>query len=53
MPIRVWVLPQNRTPMLLRAEPELLFDMSGAIGMDLAKTRHALGDVQRELGQSR
>ncbi|MEO8509059.1 MAG: SLC13 family permease [Betaproteobacteria bacterium] len=50
-PIRVWVLPQNRVQMLLRAEPELLFDMSRAIGMDLAKARHALGEVQRELDQ--
>lgn len=48
-PIRVWVLPQHRVHSLLRAEPELLFDLSRAIGRELAKARRALGELQSEL----
>ncbi|MFO1317230.1 MAG: SLC13 family permease [Burkholderiales bacterium] len=50
-PIRAWVLPKNRVQMLLRAEPELLFDVSRAIGIELARARRALGELQRELEQ--
>ena len=50
-PIRVWVLPQHRVHSLLRAEPELMFDLSRAIGRELAKARQALGELQRELEQ--
>lgn len=47
-PIRVWVLPKHRVLTLLRAEPELLFDLSRAIGLELAEARRALAEVQHE-----
>ena len=50
-PIRVWVLPQHRVHSLLRAEPELMFELSRAIGLELANARQALGELQRELEQ--
>ena len=50
-PIRVWVLPKHRVHTLLRAEPELMLAMSRAIGMELARARRALGELQHELEQ--
>jgi anion transporter len=50
-PIRVWVLPKHRVLTLLRAEPELMLDLSRAIGMQLAHARRALGELQRDLEQ--
>jgi di/tricarboxylate transporter/CRP-like cAMP-binding protein len=48
-PIRLWVLPRSRFVPLLRAEPELMLHLSGAVGMDLARTRRILGELQSEL----
>jgi anion transporter len=48
-PIRVWVLPRTRFDALLRGEPELMFHLSAAIGLELAKTRRALAALQRGL----
>jgi di/tricarboxylate transporter/CRP-like cAMP-binding protein len=48
-PLRVWVLPRNRFDALLRGEPELMFHLSATIGLQLAKTRRALGALRREL----
>jgi DASS family divalent anion:Na+ symporter len=48
-PIRLWVLPRARFVPLLRAEPELMLHLSTAVGMDLARTRRALGELQSEL----
>ncbi|MDB5867262.1 MAG: crp 3 [Betaproteobacteria bacterium] len=48
-PIRLWVLPRSRFVPLLRAEPELMLHLSAAVGMDLFRTRRALGDLQSEL----
>ena len=50
-PIRVWVLPKHRVQTLLRAEPELMFALSRAIGLELAHARRALGELLRELEQ--
>ncbi|HEX2828647.1 MAG TPA: SLC13 family permease [Burkholderiales bacterium] len=48
-PIHLWVLPRSRFVPLLRAEPELMLHLSGAVGMDLARTRQILGELQSEL----
>ena len=48
-PIRVWVLPRTRFDALLRGEPELMFHLSAAIGLELAKTRRALAALRRGL----
>lgn len=48
-PLRLWVLPRARFAPLLRAEPELMLHLSTAVGMDLARTRRALGELQGEL----
>jgi CRP-like cAMP-binding protein/di/tricarboxylate transporter len=48
-PIRVWSLPRNRFDALLRSEPGLMLHLSAAIGLELARTRRALGELQREL----
>ena len=50
-PIRAWVLPKHRVQTLLRAEPELMFALSRAIGLELAHARRALGELLRELEQ--
>lgn len=50
-PIRVWVLPKHRVHTLLRAEPELMLALSRAMGMELARARRALGELQHELEQ--
>jgi CRP-like cAMP-binding protein len=47
-PIRVWVLPKHRVHTLLRSEPELMFALSRAIGMELA-TRDVHGQLFHEL----
>jgi anion transporter len=48
-PIRVWSLPRARFDALVRAEPELMLHLSAAIGVELARTRRMLGELQREL----
>jgi anion transporter len=48
-PLRLWVLPRPRFHQLLRAEPELMFHLSAAIGQELARARRALGELQGEL----
>ena len=48
-PIRLWVLPRQRFESLLRAEPDLMLQLSAAIGIELASARRALGELQREL----
>lgn len=48
-PLRLWVLPRARFHQLLRAEPDLLFRLSAAIGQQLAEARRALGELQGEL----
>ena len=50
-PIRVWGLPRNRFDALLRSEPDLMLHLSAAIGLELARTRRALGELQRELDE--
>lgn len=47
--VRVWMLPRVRFDALLRGEPDLMLHLSAAIGMDLARTRRALGELQREV----
>ena len=47
--IRLWVLPRNRFDPLLRGEPELMLHLSSAVGLELARTRRALGELQGEL----
>jgi CRP-like cAMP-binding protein/di/tricarboxylate transporter len=48
-PLRLWVLPRARFHQLLRGEPELVFQLSAAIGQQLARARRALGELQWEL----
>jgi CRP-like cAMP-binding protein/di/tricarboxylate transporter len=48
-PLHLWVLPRHRFQPLLRGEPELTFRLSAAISSELARTRRALGELQREL----
>ncbi|MBC7780173.1 MAG: cyclic nucleotide-binding domain-containing protein, partial [Proteobacteria bacterium] len=48
-PIRVWMLPRHRFNPLLRGEPDLMLHLSAAIGLELARTRQALGELQREV----
>jgi len=48
-PVRVWMLPRGRFSALLRGEPDLMLHLSAAIGIDLARTRRALGELQREV----
>ena len=50
-PIRVWVLPRHRFDSLLRGEPDLMLHLGTAIGLELAKARRALGELQRELDE--
>ncbi|MBY0439961.1 MAG: cyclic nucleotide-binding domain-containing protein, partial [Burkholderiales bacterium] len=45
--VRVWMLPRVRFDSLLRGEPDLMLHLSAAIGLDLARTRRALGELQR------
>lgn len=47
--VRVWMLPRVRFDSLLRGEPDLMLHLSSAIGLDLARTRRALGELQREV----
>jgi di/tricarboxylate transporter/CRP-like cAMP-binding protein len=47
--VRVWMLPRVRFDSLLRGEPDLMLHLSAAIGLDLARTRRALGELQREV----
>ncbi|MFO0481496.1 MAG: SLC13 family permease, partial [bacterium] len=47
--VRVWMLPRVRFDALLRGEPDLMLHLSAAIGLDLARTRRALGELQREV----
>ncbi len=48
-PLRLWVLPRQRFAPLVRSEPELMLHLGTAVGMDLARTRRALGELQGEL----
>ncbi len=47
--VRVWMLPRVRFDSLLRGEPDLMLHLGAAIGLDLARTRRALGELQREV----
>lgn len=48
-PLRLWVLPSARFHPLLRGDPDLLLRLSASISRQLAQTRRALGEMQREL----
>ena len=50
-PLRLWVLPRQRFDALLRGEPELMLHLSAAIGLELARARRALGELQHELDE--
>ncbi len=48
-PLHLWVLPRQRFHSLLRGEPELMLDLMGAMGLELARTRQTLGALRWEL----